>query len=115
MRVLSHKNYTLTQFERSVTFICCAYVPPSSSAQIYTAIVDSLISLPSDSHTILLGDFNVCWSTMFASSPSSAAFCDSLYNLNLILLVDGPTHKMGNTLKLDLVFSNQPDLVSLIC
>ena len=99
----------------SVTFICCAYVPPSSSAQVYTAIVDSLLSLPSDSHLILLGDFNapdVCWSTMFASSPSSAAFCDSLYNLNLIQLVNSPTHKMGNTL--DLVFSNQPDLVSLL-
>ena len=95
------------------TFICCTYVPPSSPTSYYENLIHSLHSLPSSSHFILLGDFNITdvnWSTFHSTSPSSSTFCDLLFSLNMLQLVNAPTHSLGNTL--DLIFSNCPNLIS---
>ena len=94
------------------TYICCAYVPPSSPAPDYDNIFLPLYSIPNSAHLILLGDFNITdvnWSTLNASSASSTLFCDRVFSLNLEQLVNNPTHIHGNTL--DLVLSNSPDLI----
>ena len=96
-----------------VTYICCAYVPPSSTTPDYDNIFLPLHSIPDSAHLILLGDFNITdvnWSTLNASSTSSTSFCDRIFSLNLEQLVNNPTHIRGNTL--DLVLSNFPDLIS---
>ena len=74
-----------------------------------------LYSLPSSSHIILLGDFNITdvnWSSLDAHSLSSSTFCDHVFALNLTQLVHVPTHSHGNVL--DLIFSNDPELLSNI-
>ena len=80
---------------------------------LFIFVAHCLCSILISSHLILLDDFNipdVNWSTLHASSSSSSTF----YSLNLMQLINVPTHTMGNTL--DLVFSNcnHPDLISNI-
>ena len=97
------------------TYICCVYLPPSSSTSHYASLFKCIDSLPSPSHIILLGDFNISdvnWSTLHAQSPSSSLFCDFVFYHNLTQLVDVPTHSCGNTL--DLILSNYPTLISNI-
>ena len=51
------------------TDICCAYIPPTSSAPDYDNIFLPLHSIPHSAHLILLGDFNITdvnWSTLSA-------------------------------------------------
>ena len=79
------------------------------------SLLQCINSLPSPSHVILLGDFNISdvnWSTLHAQSPPSSMFCDFVFNQSLTQLVDVPTHSGGNTL--DLIFSNYPSLISNI-
>ena len=93
------------------TFICCTYVPPSSPSSYYEDISQALHSLPSSSHPILLGDLNITevnWSTFDSPSPSLSRFCDYLFSLNMLQIVNTPTHIQGNVL--DLIFSNYPNL-----
>ena len=96
------------------TFICCAYVPPSSPTSYLENIAQVLHTLPSSSsHLILLGDFNIIdvnWSTLHSLSPSLSSFCDHLVSFNMQQIMNASTHIQGNTL--DLVFSNQPNLFS---
>ena len=54
-----------------------------------------------------MGDFNipdVNWSTLSGSHHFSNQFCEAIFNLNLIQLIDLPTHVHGNIL--DLIFVN---------
>ena len=56
---------------------------------------------------IITGDFNlpdINWDTLSATSTSSSAFCDFIFDSLLTQLVDLPTHVKGNIL--DLVLSN---------
>lgn len=95
------------------TFICCTYAPPSNPTSYFMDLAHCLYSLPTSSHLILLGDFNISdvnLSAVHARSSSSSSFCNLPFSLNLIQLVNVPTHSLGNTL--DLVFSNHPDLIS---
>lgn len=88
--------------------------PPSSPVSYCMDLIPHVCFLPSESHLILLGDFNLpdfCWSTLSLPSISLSHFCDSLFTLNMLQLVHDPTHIHGNIL--DLVFSNYPDLLSV--
>ena len=95
--------------------IGCAYLPPSPSSLMISSLFKHLSNLHV-SPLILLGDFNlpdVNWSSLTSSTPSSGLFCDLSLDLNLLQLVNCPTHSGGNTL--DLILADCPDTVTDIC
>ena len=57
--------------------------------------------------TLNLPDVN--WDYLVGSSPFSNDFCGFIFDNNLVQLVCGPTHNLGNTL--DLVLTNVPHLI----
>ena len=74
-------------------------------------IAQALHLLPSSSHLILLGYLNITevnWSIFDSPSPSLSLSCDHLFSLNMLQIVNTPTHIQGNVL--DLIFSNYPNL-----
>ena len=61
------------------------------------------------SQLIVVGDFNfpdINWNLLSGSSPVSSSFCDTVFSLNLVQLVDEATHSCGNIL--DLVLTTIP-------
>ena len=93
--------------------ICCIYIPPQSSENYITDVIESLHQLPPNLQLIILGDFNfpeIEWETLNSSSSSGSLLCDHLFSLNLIQLIDEPTHIQGNIL--DVIITNQPDQIS---
>ena len=58
-------------------------------------------TVPKYPNLIILGDFNI--STEKVPNPDTVIFNDAMAALGLQQHVQGPTHKMGNTL--DLIFS----------
>ena len=85
----------------------CLYIPPMCCDDVFNAVSTSLHSLCLENDILLLGDFDapdVDWNSLSASSRLSTALCDLVFDMNLVQLVDGSTHKRGNTL--DLVLSN---------
>ena len=88
------------------------YHPPSQSNADILALNNCLLSV-ARYPIILCGDFNVPstdWSVTFhtASSPAVSALCGLVRNNFFQQLVLDPTHKSS---LLDLVFTNQPDLI----
>ena len=93
--------------------VCCVYVPPNSADDYQCDLLSYLEKLPRDSDLVLLGDFNapdVEWSSFTANLPFSRKLCNFACKLNLIQVVQQPTHHHGNTL--DLVFTNNSDRLS---
>ena len=86
----------------------------------YDNIFKSLHSIPTHSHRILLGDFDITdvdWCTLSSTSSSTSistspasAFARQHTHLNLFPLVEVPTHLQHNILHV--VFSSQPHLLS---
>ena len=74
----SIKSKTFYSSPSSFTYtLCCVYAPPSSPASYFTNIAHCLYSIPTSSHLILLGDFNVPdvnWSTLHTNSSSSSSY-----------------------------------------
>ena len=74
-------------------------------------ILQSFINLLSGRGDLLIvGDFNLPdlnWGTLSALSKQSQALCECVFTNNLIQMVSGPTHKLGNTL--DLILTNCTD------
>ena len=71
-----------------------------------------MIGLNTAENFVLLGDFNfndINWDSLHGHSPSSAKFCDIVFDLNFIQLIDEPTHIHGNIL--DLVLTNNIDII----
>jgi len=94
-------------------YICCIYVPPACSEDLFTEMLHSLQSVPTDGALILAGDFNapdINWNTLTANSSRSSSLCDLFFSMNLVNLVTGPTHRLGSIL--DLVLSNSPEIIS---
>ena len=89
--------------------ICCmVHVPPNSTVEYHTELINYLQSLPS--HVIIFGGFNmpdIDWSTLAGSSTSSNNFCEFIFQSNLGQLVTCPTHKHGNVL--DLILTDSAD------
>ena len=89
--------------------ICCmVYIPPNSTVEYHTELINYLQSLPG--HVIIFGDFNmpdIDWSTLAGGSTSSNNFCEFIFQSNLNQLVTCPTHKHGNLL--DLILTDSAD------
>ncbi len=69
-----------------------------------------LRNLPSDYDLIITGDFNapdICWPSLSAHQSFSKDICNIFFSLNLVQLINSPTHVCGNTL--DIVATNTPD------
>lgn len=95
--------------------VCCIYIPPSYSDQQFDAVLDSLNALPENCDLLLAGYFNepdIDWDSQIAPSHRSSALCDLFFNKNLVQLISGSTHQMGNIL--DLTLTNSTDRVSNI-
>ena len=61
---------------------------------------------------MILGDFNlpdINWNTLSGSSPLAHTFCDLVFKLNLLQLIESPTHIHGNIL--DLLLTNADSLI----
>jgi hypothetical protein len=82
------------------TTVACIYIPPLSSVASITAIVNCINKLSSTSlNSIIMGDFNhpnIEWSSLSSNSNTGSMICDCFFYLNLIQLVDKPTHVKGN-------------------
>lgn len=81
---------------------CVVYISPSSSASSQLALIGYLHSLFSSSaHPIVVtGDFNcpdINWDLLVSSTIFSTKLCDLVFDLQLIQLVDVPTHIKGTS------------------
>ena len=97
-------------FHNSKFCITVFYRPPNSPAFIFDTLSNFLVSLniPSFSHFILLGDFNVDMSNL--SHPLYSKICSVLEYFDLSQVVTGFTHTSpsGSTSLIDLVLSSSP-------
>ena len=76
----------------SVT-LCLVYIPPSSSELYIQSLCDYINTTVSHSNNkcILLGDFNfptINWDILHGETPMSIFFCDLVFNLNLIQMIN---------------------------
>ena len=80
--------------------------PPNTNSQMTTStFVDEITNLlteriPNLSNIIILGDFNI--NTMETTSADETIFNNTMAALRLKQHIQGPTHKLGNTLDLTL-------------
>ena len=113
--IYSSPNVEMIAVEISVSpplIICCLYIPPSSPEPYITEVLSALDHLPYGHHTIILGDLNlpsIDWSTLSASSHLGTLFCEKIFSLNMLQLVNKPTHTHGNIL--DVVIATHPDQI----
>ena len=93
--------------------LCLVYLSPNSLINVFDTLSTHITNLcHKNLPIIILGDFNtpdINWDTLTGSSSQSNLFCDLVFHLNLLQLVDKPTHIQGNTL--DLIFTNKEDLI----
>ena len=64
------------------------------------------------SPVVILGDFNlpdINWNTLSGNSSLAYVFCDLVFKLNSLQLIEYPTHIHGNIL--DLILTNTDDLI----
>ena len=91
---------------------CLVYIPPKSSNKYLQEFCNFLTDFNTAENFVLLGDFNfndINWDSLHGHSPSFAKFCDIVFELNFIQLIDEPTHIHGNTL--NLVLTNNIDII----
>lgn len=94
------------------------YRPPDSDLDTLTELRDMLDKLQESCKLLLVGDFNlpyIDWSLDFPSPTQNnghkeETFCGIISDNFLQQAANGPTHISGN--KLDLIFSNQPELLT---
>ena len=92
---------------KTIHLVGIYHPPPSTTNRNTTSMfineITNLLTdiIPKDSNLILLEDFNI--STENVPNPDTVIFNDTMAALGLQQHVQGPTHKMGNTL--DLIFS----------
>ena len=83
------------------------YIPPNSSNAYHSSVFNFIHSLPQTNNIIIVGDFNypdIDWFTLTGTNLNSSSFCDLIFDINFVQLVDAPTHIAGNNL--DLVLTN---------
>ena len=93
--------------------VCCVYVPPNSTTDYHSKVINVIRNLPGECELVIAGDFNcpdINWDALLGTSQFSQSLCSLVYQLNLIQLVDSPTHACGNIL--DLLLSNSPEKLS---
>ena len=70
-------------------------------------VINFIHSLPLTNNTIIVGDFNypdIDWLTLSGTNLNSSSFCDFIFDINFVQLIETPTHIAGHTL--DLVLTN---------
>lgn len=86
------------------------YRPPSASIKALDQLAE-LLSIYADSETIILGDFNIDW-----SSAASGRMKEVAASLNFIQLISEPTRpnllNPSKSTTIDLIFSNRPDKIT---
>ena len=94
--------------------VCLIYNPPNSSTMYYTSLLNYIHSLNLCSNIIIVGDLNVAdanWDTYTGISGFTQDFCEAIFELNLLQLVNQPTHRKGNIL--DFIFTNQANVTNI--
>ena len=95
--------------------LCLVYIPPNSPESHIQSLCDYISTTVShfDNKYLLLGDFNlptINWDIPQGETPISNFFCDLVFNLNPVQMINEPTHIYGNTL--DLVLTTNDDNIS---
>jgi len=102
---------TIRIISSTPTIYCLVYIPPRSPDEYYQELFGFLTTFKNVSDNfVLLGDFNfsdINWEALYGFTPSSAKFCDVIFDLNLCQLISVPTHIHGSIL--DLVLTNNFD------
>ena len=95
------------------TFIVASGNIPSSSISENEPLFKHISDLCSGSSpVVILGDFNlpdINWNTLSGNSSLANVFCELVFELNLLQLIECPTHIHGNIL--DLILTNTDDLI----
>ena len=87
--------------------LCCIYLSPNSDALHRSKILSFVDSLSEYNQLIIMGDLNspdINWSTLCGNTSFSNSLCNIIFSLNLVQLVEKPTHIKGNIL--DIVLTN---------
>ena len=93
----------------SPLLICCVYLPSFCDISHSFKVLQFLVSLSIYHQFIIVGDLNlpdINWKSLLGSSPTSSTFCDTIFSLNLVQLIDEATQSHGNIL--DLVLTTIP-------
>ena len=80
----------------------------------HTSLLNYIHSLNSCSNIIILGDLNLPdanWDNYTGSSCFTQDFCEAVFDLNLLQLVNQPTHRKGNIL--DVILTNQTNVTNI--
>ena len=95
-----------------VTLIC-VYIPPNSPQSTATSFVQHIHKFTRSKNTLIItGDLNhpeIDWTSLSGNSFAGDVICDCFFKLNLVQLINEPTHIGGNTL--DIIASTHPQLV----
>ncbi len=95
-------------------FLLCTY-PLTHLRTIVQSLCSYLSKLSADVGTlVVVGDFNfpnIHWPTLQGSCPSSTLLCDTVFECNLLQLVEEPTHILGGVL--DLVLTNKAEYLKV--
>ena len=97
-----------------ITTACLIYNPPNSSTMYHTCLLNYLHSLSSCSNIIIVGDLNLPdanWDIYTGLSSFTQEFCEAAFDLNLLQLVNKPTHRGENIL--DIILTNQPNITNV--
>ena len=93
---LSAVSISLTE----IIIVCLIYRPPNSSTMYHTSLLNYIHSLNlCSSNIIIVGDLNLAdanWDTYTDLSGFTKDFCEAVFELNLLQLVNQPTHRKGN-------------------
>ena len=95
-----------------VTLIC-VYIPPNSPQSTTTSFILHIHNFTNSKNTLIItGDLNhpeIGWTSLSGNSFTGDAICDCFFKLNLVQLINEPTHIGGNTL--NVIASTHPQLV----
>ena len=98
---------------RRPIILCLVYLQPSSSISENEPLFKHISDLCSGSSpVVILRDFNlpdINWNTLSGNSSLANVFCELVFELNLLQLIECPTHIHGNIL--DLILTNTDDLI----
>lgn len=88
--------------------VCLLYNPPNSTDAYHKSLLNYLQSLNPCGKIIIVGDLNLPganWDTYTGVSSFTQDFCEIAFNLNLMQLINQPTHRKRNIL--DVILTNQ--------
>lgn len=117
-KVTPSNSYELLSAELSrksgLILVAIVYRPPGSDNDLVSLLLAlGSLNLPKYNSVIILGDFNIDLTTPYSSSARD--FISLMDGFGLHQLVDSPTRTAGSSSTiLDLVFCNNPSLISAV-